>query len=190
MSAALVPAGGRALRPAPCLPVPAAPVAPAASGALPRGGSPLFPPAARTARLPLFSPSRPSGRPMRYFIWGDKGFAPGPCARWAHVVAGGARALPRRLCWWAAPAPPARPLALAGVPCAPAAPVARAGWWRRCAPCPLAATRLGSDRGKQLPDPSNPRGPDAAQTPPAGPPGGDAASSRRHGIPIFAAPRK
>ena len=76
------------------------------------------------------------------FNWGDKGFAQGPRARWARVVAAAPR-LASPLAPWASPASPARPPALAGVPCAPAAPVARAGWWRRCAPCPLAATRHG-----------------------------------------------
>lgn len=49
--------------------------APSVSSVLLRGGSPLFPPAARMARLPPFSPSGACAPLVRYFIRGDKGFA-------------------------------------------------------------------------------------------------------------------
>lgn len=143
---------------------------------------------APASRVPSFcaplrcAPGAPASRPL-------PAGASRPPPRGLHHALGGLSA-PARGCGSVGVSASLRGRGPCRVPCAPAAPVARAGWWRRCAPCPLAATRLGSDRGKQLPDPSNLRGPDAAQTPPTGLPGGDAASSKAAWDTHFRGPAK
>lgn len=85
----------------------------------------------------------------------------------AHALGG--LSAPARGCWSVGVSATLRGRGPCRVPCAPAAPVARAGWWRRCAPCPLAAARLGSDRGQAAKHPLDPPpGPAARQSPQAG----------------------
>lgn len=129
-----------------------------------------FPPSgAQEGAFPLFPRRALKGALCGRFNWGDKGFAQGPRATRARVVAGRARALPRRaVCGrlrlrlrglWPLLASRAPPLRRAPGPVGV-----------RCAH-PPALRAIGHDRGKQLPDPSNHHRPDAAQTPQTGLPG-------------------
>lgn len=132
-------------------------------------------------------PARSSRAGLAGSCWGA--FAP---ARGCWSVGVSARWLAARPSAPALPPPRLRAFAsaLAGVPCAPAAPVARAGWWRRCAPCPLAAARWAVIGASSQ---TTPR-PAAGQTPRRPRQQGNRAvmppPARRHGIPIFATPRK
>lgn len=130
-----------------------------------RGGSPPSPRAALCAS-PL-PPSRPGGRLMRYFNAGGRGFALGPRAPWARVVAGVARALPRRLLCGRLRL---RLRGLRPLPASRAPPLRRS-------PGPVGggAARLvlgrcadGSEGGKGPSEPSTIRGPAARRSLPAG----------------------
>lgn len=129
----------RALRPAPRLVVSVASVRRRCRPSCCAAARPFSPRRRAWRACPPF-PRRALARPLCGILsGGTRGSlcAPAPAAR---VVAGFARALPRRLLWCAPPPAAARPVGPCRAVCAPASPRAPVGWWR-AAPLSLSASR-------------------------------------------------